>query len=248
MTGPRRLQVALTGMDGTGKSTQSALLREYLKAGGRDPVVVHHCSPLLSPVRAAKARLRDTLIPLFKRIGAHERYEGERPPSDGDGAPGGGGSVAGRVLGAAIGWQLVLAGFGKSWYHHLRFGRRGLVYDRCFLDDMVKARWRFGAGWELGRRLLPYVPAPERLFYLDLDPAVAYSRKKSRNCSMQEFAAKAGMVRESLELARASGWQVRELPIEGNDAAAVHGRIAAELAAVVGSVPRSPSSAAAEAR
>ena len=229
-----RLQVALTGMDGTGKSTQSALLRDLLKERGRDPVVVHHCSPLLSPVRAAKARLRDRLIPLFQRIGAHDRYDADAAGGgDGDGKPRSGGSLGGRALGAAIGWQLVLAGFGKSWYHHLRFGRRGLVYDRCFLDDMVKARWRFGAGWELGRRLLPFVPAPERLFYLDLDPRVAYSRKKSRNCTFEEFAAKAGMVRESLELARASGWQVRELPIEGNDAAAVHRRIVAELAPAV---------------
>lgn len=208
--------VVLVGLDGTGKSTQAERLRAWLAGEGLRPTVVHHGSPLSGSVRKAKARLHQPLIARFKQRGIHRDHAA--------------GARAGRrapdaAAAGAIATAFITAGFLKSWYHRARHRSRTLVYDRSFLDDIVKAEWRFASGWALGSRLLRFVPKPDVVIRFVLDPAIAYSRKKARTCEPHELVAKAVELDRVIALARQRGWKVVDIDIDGRSPDEVFERV-----------------------
>jgi hypothetical protein len=147
------LFLVLMGLDGSGKSTQASNLKEFLDASGWRTVVIHHCTPLSESVRFVKGYFRERLLARLKHIGAHKEYT--KAPEESS-------RRSGQFLGRLISLYIIFNGFLKSWYHFYRYKNEGFIYDRCFLDDMVKAYWRFGGGWGLGCFLLQYIPKPNR--------------------------------------------------------------------------------------
>lgn len=215
-----RLHVVFMGLDGTGKSTQAARLGRFLAVAGLNPVVVHHFAPILKLTQVLKRRVHRRLLSIFKKTGVHTRYEG---------APRRSSSQSRRSIGRLISWHVVFTGFWKSWYHYLRYSRRGLIYDRCFLDDLVKAQWRFGAGWRLGKILIRYAPKPNFLFFLDLAPELAYLREDVKHSTFQEFLAQVPIIEQVLALARENGWTLCNITIDELDIESVFALVREEL-------------------
>lgn len=220
------LFIVFMGLDGTGKSTQAEKLRARLGGAFPGAVIIHHCSPVFQPARAVKRVIRTRAIEVMKLFGVHRAYKG-----------GEGGEVKaeersnlfGSGIGALIGGYIVLVGFVKSWYHYVRYRRRGLLYDRCFLDDMVKARLRFGGGWGLGKALLRRVPRPRACIVFRAPVETSFSRKKAMNCTIEEYRMKGRILDEALALAAEHGWNVRELDIEGRSPEEVFAEVEAAV-------------------
>jgi thymidylate kinase len=157
--------VALSGIDGAGKSTQAELLRDALAATGIDAVVEWN---RLSHDRWLDALARPVKM-VLRRGGAH--------------ADGAAETSAGPVPGRGV-WVVVVAL--ANALAHLRSVRahtlagRVVICDRYVLDSVVQLRTEYaaGRGQRLGVALVRLLsPQPRAAFYLDLPPEVAYERK-----------------------------------------------------------------------
>lgn len=204
LSSPKPLHIALTGLDGTGKSTHALLLKRFLITRGWHPVIIHHYSPLSALMKSMKKLVHDQLIVIFKRAKVHKDYTTKQPRKT---------RQVSHSFAQLISWCLIIDGFWKSWYHWIQYRKRCLIYDRCFLDDLVKAQWRFGGGWNVGTFLLHYVPKPDIIFALETPLPLAYSRKKVKNCTFEEFVVKNQLVERSLSLAENNGWSIHRIQV-----------------------------------
>jgi thymidylate kinase len=170
----------VSGLDGSGKSTQAEGLARSLQALGY-PTVVTWTSLLSSPalnVLAAPARL---LVRL--RSGSNDPGPTAEPePRDERASPAS--ALRTRSATLTLGWTLVVTLL-NAWSHnratraHLARGRV-VICDRYLLDSFVQLRDRYGSDrrWRLHRLLLRVLsPRPLRAYFLDLDPDLAYGRR-----------------------------------------------------------------------
>lgn len=161
--------VALSGVDGAGKSTQAERLRDALGAAGIDAVVEWS--------RLSHDRWLDAIARPVKRLLRRTPATPSTPTSAGGDAP----SQGGRLRGA---WVIVVAlanalAHAHSVRRHTLAGRV-VICDRYVLDSVVHLRAHYPAG--LGQRLAVAVvrllsPAPRAAFHLDLPADVAFARK-----------------------------------------------------------------------
>ena len=177
--------VCISGLDGSGKSTQARLLvdtfdrmgidaaLEWAKLGGdRRLWVLHRWG-------------RRLLLPLARRRGgAPSGSEGSDETSMV------GGDEAVRALrrssrSLSIVWASIVVASVVWTYRRQRRRYRGhvrlLVFDRYVLDSAAHLRWRYGlsggAAERLTRLLTRWSPRPLSAFFLRLEPGVAQQRK-----------------------------------------------------------------------
>lgn len=160
--------VTLSGIDGSGKSTQAERLRDTLAATGIDAVIEWN--------RLSHDRWLDAIAKPVKRL----LRRSSPPPSSS--APGGG-SPSALVPGRGA-WVVVVAL--ANALAHLRSVRRHtlagrvVVCDRYVLDSVVHLRTAYapGPGQRLALLLVRWLsPRPRAAFYLDVPAEVAFARK-----------------------------------------------------------------------
>jgi len=182
--------VSLSGLDGSGKSTQGEYLRAALEALGydvriewtkiaRDPAL----AAIAKPVKAILKRITPTAAPPPQEVAddtdeVRNYPDGPPPPPD-----------AGKLLRQknpvlTWGWTLVVAWANglthrKTVREHVRAGRV-VICDRYVLDSLTHLRYRYGParrfllqGWII--RMLS--PKPACAFLLDVSPETARARK-----------------------------------------------------------------------
>jgi thymidylate kinase len=191
---PRRgTVIALSGLDGAGKSSQAAALRETLERLGYD-------------VETAWTRINwDDLIwrigtPLKRAAGLPFRVLARIRPQRAEAAAASASSIASAAAGdvhddpvkrlrEASGllthaWLMVIA-FANAWSQrrltrdHLRAGKV-VICDRYTLDSTVALRYEYGKGrrFRPQRMLIAAIsPTPRRAYFLDVSPEVAFARK-----------------------------------------------------------------------
>jgi thymidylate kinase len=227
--GPRGVVLAVSGLDGSGKSTLTAGLVQALDALDVPHVVLWHrlsygrllvllAAPVKTLVRVLGRRRADA-------GGRAAAAEPARPKAAGHGsqepAPGGG-----RL------WPLVVtlvhvltAGPATRW--HLRRGRV-VVRDRYVLDALVHLAVRYGAAAP-ARLHLPLLrgglPAPVLAWFLDV-PAEEARRRKPEQFTVQELAQQRAEYLRLAPLLRVVVLDGARLPHELQDDA-VHGMLAA---------------------
>jgi thymidylate kinase len=166
---PRRVVVAVSGLDGSGKSTLVSLLAEDLKKAGL-PVSVVWTRPgmgirwLGMVGRTAKRVLRQESAPGIARIGS-----GERPQA----------LVSRRGL---LGWTwalLIVFMFVREVRRGHRWRRGVILYDRHLLDSLVTLDVAYeGVALGVHRALIRHlVPTADLTLLLTVPPATALARK-----------------------------------------------------------------------
>lgn len=171
--------LALSGLDGAGKSTQSAQLAEALEALGFDVVVVWSPlggSPVLDAVgKPVKRVLRRLRFGPFRTLAeqaasgsvmAHPTRIGSRPSHV-------------RAAWSTFVAVVNAAGQRRDAVRHMARGRV-VVLDRQALDTIVRLRFLYGdSAWlRLQRTLiLLLAPRPLRSWFLDIRPETSLARK-----------------------------------------------------------------------
>lgn len=166
--------VALSGLDGAGKSTQARALAAALEALGYDariewaPILQNRSIELLS-------RLARVLLRLARRGSAPE--EGESLVAQAE-------PSSGKRRALAEAWTTFVALVNAASHRRASVAHRGsktvVIHDRFVLDSTVRLRFLYGAGGGLGRqkRLLRLLsPRPAAAFWLDVPAELAYARK-----------------------------------------------------------------------
>jgi thymidylate kinase len=173
--------VALSGIDGSGKSSQAALLRDALERLGYEAAV--EWSPF-----GQNPWLDHLAVPVKKLLRRTKRYAAAPEPTRETGLE--------RTSGTALRerspmvnylWSAVVT-FANGLRQlqtiagHTRRGRI-VVYDRYALDSTVQLRFRYGTngGFSLQRSLIGLLaPKPVASFYLDIPPEASLDRKDDR--------------------------------------------------------------------
>lgn len=210
--------VALSGLDGAGKSTQASRLAEALGALGHDAVVVW--TPLASNAGLKKlaAPARGALGLLARRgLGgdvARRSVEGESLVAVPDAGDGGRTKVA-----ITLGWALLVAlanavSQARRAAPHLARGRV-VIFDRYVLDSSVHLRYLYGPqhDYRVQEGLVRLLAArPLRAYFLDAKPE-SVSARKPLQYDLAQLEAQAGLYRahcERLGVRRIDG----EAPVE----------------------------------
>lgn len=184
MTSHRGAIVAISGLDGAGKTTQAQALLAALDASGYDAVVLWQRISHNRSLQWLTAPLR-----LVLRVALRMRAGSALPPADADPffvEPEHRATRALRerlpVLNAA--WVTIVAGVHAASVRRetLREVRRGrvVVRDRYLLDSLVHLRDKYATGHDvrLQARLIRWLtPAPLAAFYLDVGAEEAWRRK-----------------------------------------------------------------------
>lgn len=221
--------IAFTGLDGTGKSTQARLLTTALEERGMRVATVHHFAPTMPTVRSLKHRTRrilgrlqrSTVVP-GTAVEPAEPRRGE--PSD---RLTGRFSTPARTLfrrALAIYWTMT--GYLKGATLRLRTRKADIVVsDRCFIDDLVRIRWKCATAPPAGNLLLRAQPRPDLVFSLAVDDSSeAWRRKKERNTTVAALEAKQRLHRTVVASARPR-WPVQVINVTGRPAAQVHQQV-----------------------
>jgi thymidylate kinase len=181
--GHRGRVVALSGLDGAGKSGQAALLAEALHSAGADPVVVWSrlgSSPLLDRLADAPRRLL-ALVPTGPDARPVVRY-----------APGAAPAPPGRLQReqsrtVSWCWSLVVTVEAiRTLRRAVQPARRKhdvVICDRWLLDSAVALTYRYGMSTDLRlqQRLLRLaLPVPAASVFLDVPADVAFRRKQEQ--------------------------------------------------------------------
>lgn len=201
--------VALSGLDGSGKSLQARLLREGLENLGEDVVIEWarlgrnaSLEVLAAPVKALLRLSRRSSAPAVVAApppsgptAPGPTAPGSQPPGPPSAASDAGQALRSRSQLVATAWALVVAVVNGLTYQrivrrHLRAGR-SVILDRYVLDSCVHVRFRYAGGDRIrGARtvLRLLAPAPAAAYWLDVRPEVAAARKADE-FSVAELAA-----------------------------------------------------------
>lgn len=199
--------VALSGIDGSGKSTQAEALAAALRDLGHDAVVewsrITYDSNLRVIARPAKFVLGAVTRLRGKPLAAPTDDPSTRPPKRPEDA-------AARALRARYPvlnrlWAAVVAtvhaaGQRRVLTSHMREGRV-VVRDRYVLDSAVQLRQLYGHrhGVDFAIRLVEWIcPQPSVSFWLDVPAEVAYARKPEE-FSVEQLAARRPLYEAELE-------------------------------------------------
>jgi thymidylate kinase len=177
---PRRPRViALSGIDGSGKSSQAELLRASLERLGYEVAV--EWTPF-----GQNAWLDHLGVPVKRLLERSRRYASAEPRETGLERTSG---TALREKNAAVNyvWSAIVTlanGLAQlqTIVRHSRHGRV-VVYDRYALDSTVQLRFRYGTdrGFGLHRALIRVLaPRPVASFYLDIPAEASIARKDDR--------------------------------------------------------------------
>ena len=168
--------VALSGLDGSGKSTQSKALASTLEALGYD-VHVHWAPILQNRSIAALSSLARVLLRLVRRGGGGGIEEGASLVAQVETS-----SAKQRAIRGA--WTTVVALANGTAHRRPALEHRGsgtvVIYDRFVLDSIVRIRFLYGRDERFAtpRRLLRLLsPRPVAAFWLDVPGDRAYARK-----------------------------------------------------------------------
>ena len=177
----RGVLVTLSGLDGSGKSTQAEALRDSLERLGHPAVLVWTSVTAHGALPAVAGIVRGVLRLTGRRRAAEPGQRAGGPPAGAD--PGRRLRQRSRLLGGAwIGFVALTNGWWQSraTRGHLLRGRVVLC-DRWLLDSYVHMRYAYGEErsyrWALAL-IRALSPRPARSYLLDVSPAVASHRNQ----------------------------------------------------------------------
>lgn len=170
------MKICFIGLDGSGKTTQSQKVCDFLIQSGYDVKYRHQFRYESKKVTF----LKDWLRPIIKRT----QYLFCTPSSVLITSP------TLKVLRSNVIWRLVrlilayplgllvlFSGLMSSRKKNKLYGNHEyFVMDRCFLDEVVRVEWKLGIKVPFKNIWYKFAPAPDITFYFDISAELAWQR------------------------------------------------------------------------
>lgn len=191
----RRVVIALSGLDGSGKSSQASAAREALIRLG------HEADTVWMPITANPAVWRVSaasrhVLRLFRWAPGFRRLDRKVAAGESFFATPGETRRAGLLTRAWVAYIALANGI-----THRRLARRAdvVVFDRYVLDSVVRMRYLWGGSFTFAAWLLRVLsPKPTLAFLLDVPGDVALGRKQDQ-WSREELQQQAELYREEAD-------------------------------------------------
>ncbi|UYH56081.1 hypothetical protein N6L26_05890 [Qipengyuania sp. SS22] len=207
--------IAITGIDGSGKTTSARNLQASLSAAGYDAEYQHQFDSIFARVVNSFRRPMEST--------KHNAATEEAQFAKAKGRPARPSTM--KKLAAYLMLTLLAIRANKA-----RFSLRDyLVFDRYFYDDFVRLQQRYGVSEGFFRLLEPMVPRPALLANLEADAQTTYHRQVDVDSSFEKYTEKLGLHRAMIAELERMGLNTISIDTGSADKAQVIARIEAAL-------------------
>ncbi|MEP5937630.1 MAG: hypothetical protein ABJ239_04840 [Erythrobacter sp.] len=208
--------IAITGIDGSGKTTSARNLQASLFEAGYDAAYQHQFNSIFARV-----------VNAFRRPKASEARHAVTNPIQQSATPVGKPARASSMKKLAAHLMLTLLAIRAN---KVRFsGRDYLVFDRYFYDDFVRLHQRYGVSEGFFRLLEPMVPRPALLVNLEANARTTYDRQVDVDSSFEKYSEKLGLHGEMIAKLDQMGLNTISIDTGNADKAQVIARIESAL-------------------
>ena len=212
--------VAITGIDGSGKTTSARNLHARLSKAGHDTAYQHQFDSIFARVVNA---FRFSKAGEASRIGIEPAAEPWRHAGAPVDKPARGSLL--KTLAAHLALTLLAIRANKARLS----GRDYLVFDRYFYDDFVRLQQRYGVSAGFFRLIEFLVPRPVLLVNLEADPRTTYKRQVDVDCSFVKYSEKLSLHRAMIAELERMGLNTISIDTGSADEAQVIARIESAL-------------------
>ena len=180
--------IVITGVDGSGKTTQAQLLVNYFRQKG---ISVGFAQQFDSETIFGKSILKKMGPTLIKL----ERNVSDEPYFNSDNLKGGLPLKTSLKILAEI--RIILTGLYHTWVKILKNRKMViLIFDRYFYDDLNKAKWMYHISNRIEKLAIKFVPKPTFVFYLDVPVEIAWNREIDSSTTLEQHIKKKDIYNE----------------------------------------------------
>ena len=170
--------IVITGVDGSGKTTQAQLLVNYFRQKG---ISVGFAQQFDSETVVGKLILKKmghNLIKLERSV-SNEPYFNPNNLKHG--------STLKTLLKILAKIRIILTGLYHMWVKILKNRKISiLIFDRYFYDDLNKAKWMYNISNRIEKLAIIFVPKPAFVFYLVVPVEIAWKREREGDTTLEQ--------------------------------------------------------------
>ena len=180
--------IVITGVDGSGKTTQAQLLVNYFR---QKDISVGFAQQFDSETVFGKLILKKIghdLIKLERRVSDEPHFNSDNLKH---------GSPLKTLLKNLAEIRIILVGLYHTWVKILKNRKKAiLIFDRYFYDDLNKAKWMYNISKRIENLAIKFVPKPAFVFYLDVPVEIAWNREIDSNTILEQHIKKKDIYNE----------------------------------------------------
>ena len=170
--------IVITGVDGSGKTTQAQLLVNYFRQKGISVGFTQQFDSETALGKSILKKMGHNLIKLERSVSNESCFNSNNLKH---------GSLLKSVLKFFAEIRIILMGLYHTWVKILKNRKKAiLIFDRYFYDDLNKTKWMYNLSNRIEKLAIKFVPKPAFLFYLDVPVEIAWDRERDGDTTLKQ--------------------------------------------------------------